>query len=113
MTYQNLNFWFDSWEVFVVEYGFTTINSNSELHFDEKLKKRILNMDKTCLSLDGNNCNHDGLPTVTYCNVCLPQLGIVMSKLALMTMNNDDKWEYCGWRAASTPLPVSDLCADS
>ncbi len=42
-TYQNLDLWFDSWEVFVVEYGFATINKNGELIFDEELKKRIAN----------------------------------------------------------------------
>jgi len=51
---QNLDLWFDSWETFVVEYGFATIN------------KDILNMDETCLSLDGSNGNRGGRPTVTY-----------------------------------------------
>jgi hypothetical protein len=35
-TYQNLDLWFNSWEVFVVEYGFATINQNGQLHFDKK-----------------------------------------------------------------------------
>ena len=26
--YQNLDLWFDSWEVFLVDYGFATINTN-------------------------------------------------------------------------------------
>jgi hypothetical protein len=33
-TYQNLDLWFDSWEVFLVNNGFTTINTNGELVFD-------------------------------------------------------------------------------
>jgi hypothetical protein len=36
MTYQNLDLWFDSWEVLVVEYGFATINKNGEVIFDKK-----------------------------------------------------------------------------
>jgi len=71
MTYQNLDLWFDSWEVFVVEYGFATINQNGELHFDGKMKARIMNLDETCLSLDGNNGNPGGVAvqphrTMTY-----------------------------------------------
>jgi hypothetical protein len=38
MTYHNWDLWFDSWGVFIVEYGFATINSNSKLNFDEKMK---------------------------------------------------------------------------
>ena len=34
MTYQNLDLWFDSWEVFLVDYGFTIVNTNGELVFD-------------------------------------------------------------------------------
>jgi hypothetical protein len=46
-TYQNLDLWFDSWEVFVVEYGFATINKNGELYFDDKMKAQIVNLDET------------------------------------------------------------------
>ena len=34
-------FWFDTWEQFVVEYGFATIGPNGEVIFDEKMKARI------------------------------------------------------------------------
>ncbi len=98
-TYQNLDLWFDSWEVFVVEYGFATINENGELIFDEELKKRIANLDKTCLSLDGNNGNRGGPPTVTYYDVRFPQLGKATSKSVLMTTM------ISGSPAAGEPLP--------
>ncbi len=74
-TNQNLDLWFDSWETFVVEYGFATINEDGSLNFPEKMKARIINMDETCLSLDGSNSNRGGRPTVTYHDVCFPQLG--------------------------------------
>ncbi len=80
-----MDLWFDCWEVFVVDYGFATINSSNELHFEEKMKRRILNLDETCLSLDGSNGNHGGRPTVTYYDVHFPQLGKAMSKSALTT----------------------------
>jgi len=38
-TYQNLDLWFDSWEVFLVDYGFATINMNGELLFGIEMMK--------------------------------------------------------------------------
>ncbi len=53
MTYQNLELWFNkSWAVFIVEYGFATINRNGELIFDKKMKAQTVNLDETCVSLD-------------------------------------------------------------
>ena len=37
-TAGNLKLWFDTWEKFVVEYGFATINMNGELIFTEEMK---------------------------------------------------------------------------
>ncbi len=84
-TYQNLSLWFDSWEVFLVDYGFATISQTGELIVAENTKKRILNMDETCLSLDRSNSNCGGHPTVTYYDFCFPQLGKATSKSALTT----------------------------
>jgi hypothetical protein len=39
-THQNLSLWFDSWETFVVEYGFATINTDGSLHFPDEMKKK-------------------------------------------------------------------------
>jgi hypothetical protein len=84
-TFQNFDLWFDSWEKFVVEYGFATINPDGSLYFSDKMKARIINMDETCLSLDVSNSNRGGRPTVTYYDVCFPQLGKATSKSALST----------------------------
>ncbi len=62
-TFQKFGSVVDSWEVFVVEYGFETINTNGELHFEEKMKKRVVNLDETCLSLGGSNSNRGGCLT--------------------------------------------------
>ncbi len=97
--YQNLDPWFDSWEVFFVNYGFTTTNSNGELVFDEAMMKQILNLDKTCLLLDGSNGNGGVRPTTTYYNIRFPQLGKATSKLALTTMM------ISGSDAAGEPIP--------
>ncbi len=56
-TYQNLDLWFNSWEVFLVDNGFATVNTNSELVFDIEMMKRILNLDETYMLLDGGNGN--------------------------------------------------------
>ncbi len=39
-SYQNLDLWFDIWEVFWVGYGFATVNTNVELVFDIEMMKR-------------------------------------------------------------------------
>ena len=76
-----------SWEKFVVEYGFVTINDDGSLYFTEEMKARIINIDKTCLSLDRINSNQGGDPTVMYYNVRFTYLGKATSKSALsMTM---------------------------
>jgi hypothetical protein len=85
-TYQNLDLWFDSWETFLVKYGFTTINKDGSLHITEEMKARILNFDETCLSLDRSKSNQGGRPTVTYYDVRFPQLGKARSKSALTTI---------------------------
>ena len=84
-TFQKLDLWFDSWELFFVDYGFATINTNGELLFHIEMMKQILNLDKTCMSLDGGNDNQGGRPTVTYYDVRFPQLGKATSKLGLIT----------------------------
>jgi len=98
-TYQNLKLWFDSWEKFLVEFGFATYDANGELDIDAELMHRILNMDETCISLNGSNGNRGGRPTVTYCDIRFPQLGRATSKSALtMTM-------ISGNNSAGEPIP--------
>jgi hypothetical protein len=38
-TYQNLDLWFDSWEMFLVKYGFATIKEDGSLHITEEISK--------------------------------------------------------------------------
>jgi len=98
-TYQNLDLWFDSWEVSLVDYGFATINTNGELLFDIEMMKRILNLDETCMSLDGGNGNRGGHPTVMYYDARFSQLGKATSKSALTTTM------IGGSNAAGEPIP--------
>jgi len=98
-TYQNLTLWFDSWEAFLIDYGLATTSQTGELIIEETMKKRILNLDETCLSLDGSNGNQGGCPTVAYLNVRFPQLGKATSKSALTTTM------ISGSTTAGEPLP--------
>jgi hypothetical protein len=89
--FQNLSLWFNSWEVFIVEYGFTTINVNSKLIFKENIKYCILNMGNTCLSLDGSNGNHGGCQTMMYYyEICFLQLAAQESNIEVHPDNSDD-----------------------
>jgi hypothetical protein len=36
-TYQNLKLWFDSWEKFLVKFGFTTYDADGELVIEKEL----------------------------------------------------------------------------
>ncbi len=93
-TYQNLDLWFDSWETFCVEYGFATINKDGSLHFTEKMKARMLNMDETCLSTDGSNGNRGGRPDCDVLRRTLPTAR--ESDIEVITYNNDDNREFIG-----------------
>ena len=63
------------------------------------MKKRIANLDETCLSLDGSNSNRGGRLTATYYDVQFPQLEKATSKSALTTTM------ISGSTAAGEPLP--------
>jgi len=84
-TFQNLDLWFNSWEFFLIEFGFAYHNANGKLVFEDGALSRILNMDETCISLDGSNGNRGGHPTVTFYYKRFPQLGKATSKSALTT----------------------------
>jgi hypothetical protein len=51
---------------------------------DEQLK-RILNIDETCLVMDGSKCNRDGRPEVTFYSHTLPNLGKSTIKSSVST----------------------------
>jgi len=67
----------------LIEFGFAYNNANGELVFEDGALSRILNMDETCISLDGSNDNQGGRPAVTFYDKRFPQLGKATSKSAL------------------------------
>ena len=98
-TYFNLKTWFDSWQEELIELGFA--------HYDEKNKviippdklERILNVDETCLVLDGSKCNRGGRPEVIFYSPYLPNLGKATIK------NSTATTMIAGSTAAGVPIP--------
>ncbi len=81
-TYSNLNCWFDNWENFLVNYGFGTHQKDGTVHVPEHQKAQILNLDESCLSMDGNTQQSGGCPSVTFYDGLLPVLGMIVSKMS-------------------------------
>jgi hypothetical protein len=106
-TFQNLDLWFDSWEKFVVKYGFATINPDGLLYFSDEMKARIINMDKTCLSLDGEQQQSRRTSDCDVLRCTLP--AAPESNVEVGSFDDDDNRELSGRRGDSTPLPIPDV----
>ncbi len=65
-TYSNLHAWFVSFKAFLIEFGFATIGSNGRLVISEAMLRRIANVDKTKVLLDGSKTNAGGRPAVSF-----------------------------------------------
>ena len=72
--YFNLKTWFDSWQEELIELGFAHYDEKNKVIPPDKLE-RILNVDETCLVLDGSKCNRRGRPEVIFYLPYLPNLG--------------------------------------
>jgi hypothetical protein len=65
-TYDNLEQWFDSWENTLVTLGFAFKDADKgDILISEEQKRRIVNMDKTTLSLNGSDGTVGGQPSLT------------------------------------------------
>ncbi len=56
-TYYNIKSWFDNWENDLVKLGFASRNDNDNIVIPDEQLKRILDIDETCLVMDGSKCN--------------------------------------------------------
>ena len=52
--------WFGNWEKFLVDKGFAVRDENEEFIISDAMLAKIINIDETCLSLDGSNGNWGG-----------------------------------------------------
>ena len=84
-TYANLRLWFDNWKREVIELGFAKESAEGEVIFPQDQLERIINLDETCLSLDGSDGARGGRPNVAYINQTLPQLGKSSAKSNITT----------------------------
>ena len=73
-TYFNIKSWFDNWEKDLVKLGFAFTNDNDNTVIPDEQLKWILNIDETCLVMDGSKCNHGGCPEVMFYSRTLPNL---------------------------------------
>ena len=80
-TYSNLKPWFDSWKRNLVDLGFATIavDDQGKIDIPDNQLSRILNLDESCLSLNGNE-RRGGRPSVVFYDPNLPNPVKTVSK---------------------------------
>jgi hypothetical protein len=71
-TYANILAWFDNFKIFLIEFGFSGVGGNGEPIFDEEMKRLILNVDETEISLDGSKTRAGRRPEVSFHDPHLP-----------------------------------------
>ena len=84
-TYFNIKSWFDNWDNDLVKLGFASRDDNDNIVIPDEQLKRILNIDETCLVMDGSKCNRGGQPEVTFYSHNLPNLGKSTIKSSVST----------------------------
>jgi hypothetical protein len=84
-SYKNLRMWFNNWFKDIEDLGFARRDNAGNLVIPEEQLSRILNVDETCLSVDGSKGNRGGRPAVTFFDARLPQIGRGASKSANTT----------------------------
>ena len=79
-THANLKLWFDTWEKDIVELGFAEWGESGKSIISNRQLSRIINLDESCLSLDGNQGRRGGRPSAILYDPKLPQTGKTVSK---------------------------------
>ncbi len=76
--------WFDNWEQYLVDLGFANVDPTTGIvviHIEQL--KHIINIDETCLSLDGSDNVRGGRPEVYLYDPTIHQVGKALSKSSL------------------------------
>ena len=73
-TYSNLKLWFENWSQSICNKVFGHLNEGGNVFIPEEQQKRILNIDESCLALDGNKGLKGGRPSVIFYNRNFNQL---------------------------------------
>jgi len=79
-SYNNLKMWFNSWCEAIEVLGFAERDEKGELFIPLEQLARILNIDETCLSMDGSSGARGGRPQVFFYDPRLPQVGRGVNK---------------------------------
>ena len=97
-TYFNLKSWFNNWERDLLELGFAQKQGKKTIIPPDQLA-RILNVDETCLVMDGGTSQRGGRPAATFYSPSLPNLGkaTIKSSVAITMIT--------GSTAAGEPIP--------
>ena len=77
--------WFNNWSRDLIELGFATADEMGHAVIPEEQLNNIVNINETCLSLDGSQGNQGGRPEVSFYDPNLPQVGTSTSKSAKTT----------------------------
>ena len=64
--YTNLKSWFLNWEKDLEELGFAVENEDDKLIIPEEQLGKILNVDESCLSMDGSKGERGGRPSAVF-----------------------------------------------
>ena len=84
-TYNNLHSWFENWERDLLDLGFAKVNDEGTTYIPDDQLGRILNVDESCLSLDGSNGQRGGRPEAHFYSPHLLQIGKAVSKYSQTT----------------------------
>ena len=76
----NLLAWFNNFKIFLIEFGFAAVGSNGEPIFDKEMKRWILNVDKTEISVNRSKTRAGGRPEVSFHDPHLPLPSLSLEK---------------------------------
>ena len=83
----------------MLELGFADVDSEGKTVIPMEQLEKIINIDETCLVLDGSKCNRGGRPEITFYSPNLPNLGRATCKTSMATTM------ITGSTAAGEPMP--------
>ncbi len=95
--------WFDSFEYFLVQFGYGFSMEYGSIFISNKQKARILNIDTTALSMDRTRQKR----RTSICNILqwiVPNFWISCFKDFLIDYN--DNWEQCSWGGDTSTLSI-------
>ena len=98
-TYHNIKSWFENWETDLVKLGVFNWNIEGKIFVSKEQLKCIIEIDETCLALDGRKIQRGGRIAVILYHSKLPQLRKAkINTITAITM-------ICGSTTEGEPIP--------